>query len=219
MPEVLLVSGSGAYADPWHPFPETSARLAAIIGALGHTVQITEDVEWALARPGRRDLLVINIGNPAEPRPADRIAAAAQGLIRHLDDGGALFGVHVSATSLTTMQEWRAILGGQWVRGRTMHPPQELASISIRSGNHPIVAGMADFQVFDERYSYLQVDPDIDVLCEHDYEGIRHPVVWARDAGRGRVIYDGLGHDARSYDSQGHVELVQRSVQWLLREL
>jgi hypothetical protein len=219
MAEVLVVSGSGPYSDPWHPFSETSRRLAAIIRGLGHHVQVTEDVERGLARPGWCDLLVVNIGNPAGPRPADQIAAAAHGLTGHLEAGGALLGIHVSATSLTTMPQWRTILGGRWARGHTMHPPQDLALIRIRSDSHPIVAGMADFEIFDERYSYLQTSPDIEVLCDHDYEGLKHPVVWARQTRHARVVYDGLGHDARSYDNKCHVELVERSVQWLLREL
>ena len=219
MPEVLVVSGSGPYADQWHPFPETSRRLAEIIRGIGISVDVTDDVEGRLARPGRCDLLVVNIGNPSAPRPVDKIAAAAQGLTGHLAAGGGLLGIHVSATSLTTMPEWPVILGGRWVRDRTMHPPQDLASITIRSEAHPIVAGMADFQVFDERYSFLQTNPGVAVLCDHEYDQVRHPLVWAREAGSARVVYDGLGHDARSYDSVGHVELVERSVSWLLREL
>ncbi len=40
--------------------------------------------------------------------------------------------------------------------------------------DHPITAGLADFKINDERYSYLQTNPDICVLCEHDFEGVRH---------------------------------------------
>jgi uncharacterized protein len=219
MPEVLIVSGSGPYADPWHTFPETSRRLAAIISGIGRSVEVTDDVEGRLAKPGRCDLLVVNIGNPSAPRPAEKITAAAQGLTGHLTGGGALLGVHISAASLTTMPEWPAMLGGRWVHGRTMHPPQDLASIAIRSASHPIVAGMADFQIFDERYSFLETNADIEVLCDHEYDDVRHPMVWAREARGARVVYDGLGHDVRSYDSVAHIELVERSVRWLLREL
>jgi type 1 glutamine amidotransferase len=41
--------------------------------------------------------------------------------------------------------------------------------------------------------------------------------VWARESGPARVVYDGLGHDTRSYDSAGHVDLLRRTVGWLLR--
>ena len=97
-----------------------------------------------------------------------------------------------------------------------MHPKQDVATILVRSGAHPIVEGLADFTVFDERYSYLHTNPDITVLCEHYTDQQMHPIVWARQSGTGRVVYDGLGHDTRSYDSADHVELLRRSVGWLL---
>ena len=219
MADISIVSGSGPYADPWHRFPETSRRLAEILGDLGHSTQVTDDVEAGLAQPGDCDVLVVNIGNPTSPRPSDRLAAVSRGLVEHLAAGRGLLGVHVSATSLTEMPEWPTLLGGHWVRGRTMHPPQDLATVLVRRGTHPIVADLDDFEVYDERYSYLDTRRDVRVLCEHEFQGQRHPLAWARESGRGRVVYDGLGHDVRSYDSAAHVELLQRSVRWLLRDL
>ena len=45
--------------------------------------------------------------------------------------------------------------------------------------------------------------------------GARHPMIWAREHGPGRVVYDGLGHDARSYDSADHRALLLRAAAWL----
>ena len=70
MTETLIISGAGDYADPWHPFAETSARLAELIDSLGHRVEVSETVEESLcALDAARRLVVINIGNPAR-RPA-----------------------------------------------------------------------------------------------------------------------------------------------------
>jgi hypothetical protein len=129
MADILIVSGSRPYADSWHRFPETSRRIAKILDDLGHSTHVTEDVEAGLAQPGPCDVLVVNIGNPTTPRPPDRLSAASRGLIQHLDAGRGLLGVHVSATSLTEMPEWPTLLGGRWIRGRTMHPPQSLATV------------------------------------------------------------------------------------------
>jgi uncharacterized protein len=218
MAKVLIISGAGCYSDPWHSFADTSQRLAKIISVLGHDVTVSEAVEQALAEPGEPDLIVVNIGNPREARPQSRIDAAERGLERHLQRGGALLGIHVSATSLTTMSGWSEMLGGHWVRGRTMHPKQDLATILVRARAHPIVRDLADFTVFDERYSYLHTNPDITVLCVHQTKGQLHPIVWARESGLARVVYDGLGHDTRSYESPGHVDLLRRVVGWLLRD-
>ena len=73
-----------------------------------------------------------------------------------------------------------------------------------------------DFEVLDERYSYLEVRDDVMVIGDHVHDDVVHPMIWAREHGAGRVVYDGLGHDTRSYDSAGHRALLQRAVDWLV---
>ena len=216
MLDALIISGAGPYADPWHPFPVTSARIAELIHDLGYSVDINEHVEAGLRNPGHCRLLIINIGNPAEPRPAEAIEAAYAGLENHLAAGGVLLGMHSSITSLTTMPQWRRILGGTWIRGYSMHPPKSLATILLATNDHPITADLSDFAVVDERYSSLETEPEITVLYVHEYDGVQHPLIWTRQNDQVRVVYDGLGHDAASYDSPGHQTLLRRSVRWLL---
>ncbi len=218
MGEALIISGAGDYGDPWHRFGDTSQRLAEIIAGLGHQATVSDAVEQALADPGEPDLIVVNIGKPDGTRPQCRIDAAERGLDRHLQRGGALLGIHVSATSMTTMSRWSEMLGGHWVQGRTMHPKQDLFTVLVPSGAHPIVRGVGNFAVFDERYCYLHTNPDITVMCDQFTDEQFHPIVWARESRLARVVYDGLGHDTRSYDSAGHVDLLRRTVGWLLRD-
>jgi hypothetical protein len=215
VPDALVVSGAGAYVDPWHDFAATSARLASLLRHGGFTVDVTGEVEQALADPQSARLLVVNIGNPAEPRPPEAMDRAAAGLARHLAEGRGLLGIHSSSTSLTGMRQWPEMLGGRWVRGRSMHPPRDESVVSVTGAEHPITDGLDDFTVVDERYSHLETRPDVTVLYEHRFEGRTHPLVWARTAGRGRVVYDALGHEVGSYDAPGHVALLARSVEWL----
>lgn len=219
MPDALVVSGAGPYADAWHDFPVTSARLAAIVEDAGCRVTVTEDVEAALADPSDARLLVVNIGNPLEPRPREWVDAAAAGLRRHLDAGGGLLAVHASATSFTGMREWPDLLGGRWVRGHTRHPPLDEYVVSRTDATHPVTDGLGDFTVVDERYSYLENRSDVTILYDHLFEDVRHPLVWARAAGPGRVVYDALGHGSTSYDAPGHRDLIGRAVGWLLGSL
>jgi hypothetical protein len=103
MPDVLVASGGGPYADQWHRFPATCARIARIIEDLGLSVDITEEVERGLAEPGGCRLLIVTIGKPADPRPSELIEAGRTGIEDHLASGGALLGVYSSATPMTTM--------------------------------------------------------------------------------------------------------------------
>jgi type 1 glutamine amidotransferase len=215
MSTVLLLSGAGPYADRWHRFAETSDRLAMIISDLGHRVRLSDRVEDELVDLQPVDLLVINIGNPTETRPTEIVAAMQQSLLDHLDHGGGLLGVHSSSISFATMPRWSEILGGHWIPGTSMHPSLSETMINT-CGPHPITVGIGDIAVIDERYSYLYTEPDTTVLGRHVHDHLWHPIVWARDTGAGRVVYSGLGHDARSYDSPGHIELIRRSVSWLL---
>ncbi len=213
---MVVVSGAGAYADRWHRFDETSARVADVVRGLGHRVAVTGDVEGRLAAPGGCRLLVVNIGNPARPRPAGAVAAVEAGLDSYLGGGGSLLALHASATSMPALPGWERILGGRWVRGRTMHPPRGAARILRSGAEHPITRGLGDFEVLDERYTDLATRADTTVLYEHEHEGHRHPLVWARQPGPGRVVYDALGHDTASYASAGRVALLEASVRWLL---
>ena len=195
---VVVVSGSGRYADPWHPFAETSARVADILSEAGHAVTVTDDVDArlaALADPESSDvdLLVLNIGAGRTPeeradvessdeRTRDGLsaldAATRAGLLAHLDRGAPLLALHVSSTSLGFVPEWESVLGGIWVRGTSMHPPYSLARIEVATDAHPVVAGIPDFELDDERYSRLRVSPEPQRLAWHEFEGARHPVLF-----------------------------------------
>jgi uncharacterized protein len=216
--EVLIISGSGGYADEWHDLPATSARVAAIVEGLGHSVRLAGDVEPALADPGHVPLLVLNLGRPAGPRPATTAAAARDGLMAHLAAGGAVLALHSTIIALSVVPELSDIVGGAWIDGRSMHPPRGEATLERVSGvEHPIAA-RPNLRVLDERYSYLEVEPDCTVLYDHEHDDRRHPVVWTRTIGPGRIVYDALGHDPASYESPDHEDLVRRSVGWLLGE-
>ena len=229
-PRVLLLSGAGRYSDPWHPFSETSARVAETLRDAGLDVAVSEEVDGALARLGAEapDLLVMNIGaadgplaSGVEEAPPDaaRDAAARDGLLGHLAAGRPLLALHVSSTSLGFVPEWESILGGIWVRGTTMHPDYDRAHIHVETDTHPIVAGIGDFDTDDERYSWMRVDPAVQVLASQEHDGVPHPLLWTHAFQGARVVYDALGHDAASYNSPESRELVARSARWLLGAL
>jgi type 1 glutamine amidotransferase len=233
---VVVVSGSGRYADPWHPFAETSARVAGILSDAGHAVTVTDDVDGrlaALANPHGSgvDLLVLNIGagrtdeERADVESSDERArgdlseldaATRDGLLAHLDRGAPLLALHVSSTSLGFVPEWESVLGGIWVRGTSMHPPYSLARIDVATDAHPVVAGIHGFEVEDERYSRLRVSSEPQQLAWHEFEDARHPVLWIHRYGGAEVVYDALGHDAASYDSPEHRAIIANAAAWLL---
>jgi hypothetical protein len=222
----VILSGSGRYADPWHHFDETSAALAGIVTGAGYRVEVSDDLLGGLARLDGVDLLVVNAGNPEVGRPegvddpgpareAD-VAAAAAGFDAALARGIGVLAVHSAAATLPEVPAFGRAIGARWIEGASWHPPIGSALVHL-VGAHPIGEGLSDFTVFDERYSGLRLLDVIEPIAEHEEDGIRHPLIWARELGHSRLVYDALGHDARSYDSAAHRALLDRALVWLSR--
>lgn len=216
----MIATGTGRYADPWHPFPSTSARVADSLRADGWRVSVDEDVDHALAHLHGVNLLVVNAGDPWRDgdvgleRRTD--AAADAGLRSAIDRGIGIIALHAALSTLRDHPAWRAAIGGEWEPGRSWHPPISHTHVRVVDGGHPVTQGLTGLDVYDERYAELVVDDDSRVLAEHDVEGSAHPAVWARERPT-RLVVSSLGHDERAYDSPELVALLQRAARWAAR--
>lgn len=221
MPDALVLAGRGRYADPWHDDVATSHAVADVLRDLGVGVRVRGTSPGALddERPGDVAVVVVAAGrgrvdpdwdgDDAAWAPFhDRLAA----LVRA---GVPLLALHAAANTFADSPHWTGLLGGRWVVGTSMHPPIGPASFRVVDGAHPVTAGLAVVEAWDERYCRLDVAASSRVLLVTEHEGREHPVVWA-SAGGARVVYDGLGHDARSWASPSRRALLRRELAWLL---
>ncbi|MFI7032517.1 ThuA domain-containing protein [Microbispora rosea] len=218
MPRNLIVSGGVA-----HDFPATSAALADVLAEIGVESEITEDVSGALAAPPPDGLITVNAfrwrmdgGDFAEERDRWRFEtpdSVRRTVLDHLARGGGLLAVHTASLCFDDWPEWAEILGGAWRWGRSYHPPIGPAKIRLGDG-HPIVDGLSGFEVTDEVYTDLDVLPGVEPLA---YCGDQ-PLLWARTVAGGRVVYDALGHDTRSYENPVRRALLRRAARWLLAD-
>lgn len=213
--DTVIFSGEGRHADPWHPLPETSARIAEVIGGPVATVTSVSELPAALRDAG---LLVVNASaDRSEPIAED--GDFARVLESFLARGGSLLATHSATIAFPGLPAWRSTIGASWETGRTFHPPIGPARVR-RAADHPITEGLGDFEIHDERYTDLDlVDGGGEALYVHEEGGAVHPLVWARTVGRSRVVYDALGHDARSYESPEHAELLRRAAAWLRHQI
>jgi uncharacterized protein len=217
MPRSLVLSGGGKFADPWHRFARTSARLADVLWSLGHQVEVTDFVSDRVADLTHFDLIVVNAANGPGLSPAEQ-DAARDGLRAALDRGVGVLAVHVGVGALLRLPQWEAVTGAAWVEGQSGHPPLGPTRVQTHQDRHPIMGAVPDFDVTDERYTGLRLAPGLVPLATHRHQGRQYPLVWARELGPTRVVADALGHDTRSYDSAGHRRLLTRAVQWLTED-
>lgn len=218
----LILSGGFS-----HPFHETTPALAALLGSVGVRSTITEDLEGGIAAlaNGRFRMVTVNVLRwrmEAERYAPFRAAggyslprASRAALTDFVAAGGALLAVHTAAVSFDDWPEWRELVGGAWDWSRSAHPPLGPMRVTVPPSEHPIVAGLGDFEIVDEAYGFLDLMPDVEPLAVSSHGGADHPMLWARTFGRGRVVYDALGHDARAYAHPTHAEIVRRAARWL----
>src|SRR5690606_20224266 len=184
--------------------------------------EVTEDVAGALREPPEVQLITVNalrrqldLDRFAALRGRWRFAGPAQArttLLDRLEQGGRLLWMHAASFCFDDWQGWPRVLGGCWTWPKSHHPPLGWTSVRVHGG-HPVVDGLRDFDVVDEVYSDLDVLPDVRPLASANGQ----PLMWARPVRRGRVFYDALGHDTRSYDNEVHRTLLQRAALWLLK--
>lgn len=152
-------------------------------------------------------------------------AATRAALTDHVAGGRPLLAVHTAAVCFDDWPEWSELLGGGWSWERSWHPAP--AEMTVRLvGDHPITEGFdvgpgpaSSMRIVDERYTDLVVHASTQVLAvSPDDDGVDQPVLWCHEAAGGRVVYDSLGHDVQSLTHPGHLELIARSVRWLLAD-
>lgn len=217
MSRILVFSGAGPYADQWHPFAETSSAVAEVLSAEGHIVGVRESQPGSLTDVAAFDLLVINSGGRAggaDPLDTESWTADHTALADFFANGGPILGLHTAVGTFPDWDGWRSIIGGQWTAD-SFHPDMGPATFTpaTDAGAHPVWAGLSSVEVIDEKYSLLAVSASSTPLVIHTTDGAAHTMGWAVG---NTVIYDGLGHDARSYASTGRRRLLMNEVDWLL---
>jgi hypothetical protein len=101
------------------------------------------------------------------------------------------------------------------VRGTSWHPKRCIATFGKAPGaeDYPVWTGLDVVTVYDERYSDLVVHEGSTPLIRHELSEEWQVMGWAHGD---NVIYDGMGHDARSYSSPSHRKFLINEVDWLL---
>ena len=204
-PTTAILTGSGEHTDPWHALDETSAAVAAVLGA-GVVRRVATDA----VQPGSLegvDVVVVNASGDPARQPADSSPVVDE-LLRHLGAGGGVVALHSSTIAFGDSARWARAVGGRWVPGVSGHP--QIGHALVQAAGTPLLD--RDFVVYDERYTGLEVAEDVEVVAFHTEDGITHPLVWVRE-GHGRVAYSALGHGVESYESP-NAELLRALVAW-----
>ena len=229
--DAVLVCGG-----QWHDFDY--ARLELLAELARHEVvrtRVFEDFDCLEALAGA-DLLVTYTCN-VRPDAAQQDALAA-----FVERGGRWLALHGTSSAIdkpdATSPVFRTprvlgtvatVLGNQFLA----HPPIEPYTVEITDPDHPLVKGIAPFEVRDELY-VLELHPPLEVLLHTRFTGPcrgfaegditddePRPVLYLRRSGAGLVCFFTLGHCRGRFDVQdlGRDDLGKRDLgSWTVPE-
>jgi type 1 glutamine amidotransferase len=164
--------------------------------------------------------------------------AELSGLIAAVAAGTGLAGWHGGiADSFRNSSDYLQLVGGQFAAHPPRAPSAELAGeaadnfvrhtidIVPERADHPIVAGISDFELTTEQYWVLS-DEYNDVLAtttlaarEFDpwHRPVTCPAIWTRQWGDGRVFVSTPGHELAVIDDGDVRTIIERGILWASR--
>jgi uncharacterized protein len=150
----------------------------------------------------------------------DLPVADRDGLLRWIEDGHALIGMHAASDTFHGFPAYLDLLGGEFAH----HGPQVKVHVLVDDRTHPATQTLGEsFDVFDEIYQFKRFDPArVRLLLSMDKhpetgEPGRFPLAWTREPGKGRVFYTALGHRPDVIATPWYREHVRGGMLWALR--
>jgi type 1 glutamine amidotransferase len=213
----LLVCGG-----KWHDFDFARAELLRLLGENPEVgTRVAEDYR-DLQALRESDFLV---SYACDLRPSE---GEQRALADFVEAGGRWLALHGTNSLLEFTARGVAaprshpllvqVLGSQFLA----HPPVGTFRVRVARPEHPLVAGLSDFDVEDELY-LCELHGERETLLETRFTGevpgfveahwrddAPRPVLYLRPLGRGAVLYNTLGHCRGRYDMRPLVDMYPR---------
>ena len=107
-----------------------------------------------------------------------------------------------------------------WRRWTDLHdlshsvdPPAPITT-EIADPDHPITAGLADWEMIDEVYRMGAPTADSHVLLTTRHRDSMPTLAWARETSGQRVVCYQAGHDHRAWTDPSYRTFIKRAIRW-----
>jgi type 1 glutamine amidotransferase len=192
--KVLLLSGG---QRQHHGYRDQAFYLASELEDTGrYQVTIVEDAA-ILETPAMQKYDMIIVGADRRDPEFKLTRAQQEALLAFVRGGHGYVSIHGADNAAPDwLPDWREMLGGVFSHPG---PPDGKVrkgtyTIKIVDTSHPITRGLGDFELKDELYYNMQMQPGVEPLATTEYDGTAWPVAWTRQFGQGRVFHTPLGH-------------------------
>jgi type 1 glutamine amidotransferase len=224
--KVLIITG-----DHGHDWKSTTPYLKDLLTKAGMSVDVTQTPAKDLTADNlaRYDVLLLNYKDTKngtdETKWSDENKKAFADAVR---GGKGLLCYHHASSAFVTGDAWSSefekIIAGGW-RKQGFHGKRHEYDVTVKEGDHPIVAGLAGtyHHSNDELYQNSLIPDGATVLVtaysdkskDPKNTGKDEPMLWVSKYGEGRVCNEALGHDVPAMQGSPIFQiLLVRGVEW-----
>jgi len=144
--------------------------------------------------------------------PSEMTNEEEQALTDFVAGGKDLLAVHSATVVNEKNTKYIDLIGGRFIH----HSPYYEFQVKIEDAEHPVTKGLQDFSISDELY-VLDRDPEgADILATAFWEDKLQPMVYAKQYGKGKMLYNALGHNEISFSNPAFRQLIVQGIEWLL---
>jgi putative membrane-bound dehydrogenase-like protein len=180
--------------------------LASVLAPEGINITYTEDVNDL-----NTDNLDLYDGLIVYANHESIKAAQEKSLLNFVSEGNAFIPIHSASYCFLNSPQYIKLVGAQFKEHGT-----GTFKTTIVNHEHPAVQGVEAFLTWDETYVHTKIADDIEVLMERVDGNHHEPFAWIRQHGMGKVFYTAYGHDERTWNNPGFLQLLKQGILWAL---
>lgn len=140
--------------------------------------------------------------------------AQQQAIWDFVNNGGGFLALHNSQGIYPPGGLYYKIFGGDYGG----HPKPYVYTVRIEDKNHPITAGVEDFEIFDEQHTVkYYLDREHLLARSIARDNLQSEAGWWRDVGKGRFAYLAPGHTPEALGHPMMQRLMRNAMRWVLR--
>lgn len=192
--------------DDGHHQPDPRAKsILPVLAGRGIDMFYTDDAADLNPENLRQYHVLMAYNNQGNITPSQ-----LQALLGFVRNGGGFVPIHSASAAFQNSPEYIALVGASFAR----HDTATFSAVRVEP-NHPAIAGVPEFESWDETYVHSNHNPaGRTVLAVRRENGVDEPYTWVRTEGRGRVFYTAWGHDERTWTNPGFQDLIERGIRW-----
>ncbi|MFN8008586.1 MAG: ThuA domain-containing protein [Terriglobia bacterium] len=208
--------------DRYHSFVHIRDGLTPAFARENVPVTFIENVEALSAEALKQvQLLVILRDGMNWPNGYDQphvkwmTEAQQQAIWDFVNAGGGFLALHNAQGLYPPAGLYYKLLGGDFGG----HPDPAFFAIRVENHQHPVTAGVEDYEIFDEQHMVKYfLDREHLLLRSISKNNQEAAAGWWQEIGRGRMVYLAPGHTSEGLNHSMTQRLIRNAIRWCVKE-